>query len=1537
MDSKLNLFLKKINLNSEYFDFFKSSTLDKIVINKNNKSFLVKITIDKYLPKDILSNLVENKSLFADDLTYNFTVRNPDNNILIDYYPYFLDILKEKDKIKLTDVYKDSLIYEDDTLRLIAYNKKEEDRLKEISNDINNFYHNIGFHDYIPVILREDNEIEEEISNELSNVTIPEPIKRDVIKEEPKRYNNSGTPRRRKSTDEGCILGKTIDSDPIKMSLLLGEDNDVTVEGYIFGTDYFESSKTNFKIITLKITDETDSIACKVFCNEDEEYARLCKALKVGTWLKIRGYTKIDNFSKDELVLNARDIMPVEHEEEEITDDAEEKRVELHAHTMMSQMDGVADEVKLVKQAMKWGHKAIAITDHNGVQAFPHVYNLVRDYNKGKEEKDKFKALYGTELVMVDDNVDIVIRPNDGKLLDQTYVVFDFETTGFNAGGADSIIEIGAVKMKGGEILERYDELINPGRPLPAKITEITNITDLMLEDKDTEENAVKRFIEWFGDLPMVAHNAKFDVSFLEMAYKKYNLGEFKNPVIDTLELSRTLDNNYARHGLSALVKRYNVPWDEESHHRGDYDAEGTALVLYKMLEKLDSRNIETMEQLSNIVDSKEMYKYGNTNHINIIALNKKGLKNLFKIVSFANTTYLYKTPRIPRSVINEYREGLLIGSGCYESEVFKQASSKSEEELSNIIRFYDYVEVQPPECYSHLVETGDFANEGEVISNINKIINTTIDAGKLIVATGDVHHLTREDKIYREIIVNQKVPGGGRHPLARGGIKNIPSNHFRTTTEMLEDFSFLDDKTRKLIVIDNPNKIADMAEIIEVIIETGGIPFSPKIDKSVETVTDLVFTKASDMYGDPLPYNIEERISTELYGDGVFKAVEAKLKREEPNLSEDEFKKKLFANLHSTLLKGFDEVKTVIKENLKITDPEITDEDLEKTLKKNLGGVIGGGFDVIYLIAQKLVKHSNDDGYIVGSRGSVGSSFVATMMGITEVNPLPAHYLCRNKDCKYSEFINDEGVPYGKDYPSGYDLPDKTCPKCGQPLGKEGQDMPFATFLGFNADKVPDIDLNFSGEYQWKAHEYTKVLFGVDNVYRAGTIGTVAEKTAYGYVRGYFEEHGIVGKRSTEIERLAKGCTGVKRTTGQHPGGIVVIPGYMDVFDFTPFQYPADDNTSLWRTTHFDYHAIDQDVLKLDILGHDDPTVLRMLQDLSGIDITTLPMDDKKIFSILSSPEALGVTEEDILCPTGTLGLPELGTRFVIQMLVETKPSTFAELVKISGLSHGTDVWAGNASELIRNNIVPFKDVIGCRDDIMVNLMNWGMKPIRAFKIMEHVRKGKATKDPETWKGMVEEMKAANVPEWYIESCHKIKYMFPKAHACAYVMSAIRIAWFKVYKPLFYYAAFFSIRVDDYDIETMIKGYNAIKTRYEDLMAKGFEVTNKESNIIDSLHVALEATARGIKFAPISLEKSDATRFVVDTEHENTLIPPFKTIDGLGLTVAKTIVEARENGPFLSKEDLQKRGKVSKTLTDKMTEMGILNELPDSNQLSLF
>lgn len=1533
MDEKLKILLEKEEIEKTYISFFATSKLERIVVSPKTKTWTIYLHNEKMYPKEVLEALENNKHKLdsnAKNIRFIYHFDEENLEVLQSYYSFILNLLK--DKLKVLEIYENKLLIEEDNLILVASNKMEQLRLEETLADINQYYQDFGYHKKVLLELRAENSILEEIHKELD-------ISLSTIKEKTQApsKNKEEFPKRRRSggTDEGAILGRNFKDDVIKIKTLLGEDNNVAVEAYIFATEYFESAKTDFKIITLKITDYSDSIYCKVFVRDDEEYSRLKKELKSGIWVKIRGYTKNDTFAR-ELVLNARDIVKVERTEEERKDTCSLKRVELHAHTLMSQMDGVADEVKLVKQAISWGHKAIAITDHNGAQAFPHVYNFVTGYNKGKEEQEKFKVIYGTELSMIDDEVNIVLRPNDKNMLEQTYVVFDFETTGFNAGGADSIIEIGAVKICNGEIIERYDELIDPGRPLPKKITEITNITDSMLKGKDNEENAVKRFIEFFGDLPMVAHNAKFDVSFLEMAYQKYNLGEFKNPVIDTLELSRTLDSNYARHSLSMLVKRYDVPWDESAHHRGDYDAEGTALVFHKMMQKLSNRNIECMNELDNLVSTDEIYKYGRSHHINILVKNKTGLKNLFKIISLANTTYLYKTPRILRSAIQKYREGLFIGSGCYECEVFNEAKSKSEEELSDIIRFYDYVEVQPLDCYQHMLQMGDFANELELSEHLKKIIRVTNEAGKYIVATGDVHHIRPEDRIYRKIIVNQKVPGGGRHPLARNSITEIPSNHFRTTDEMLDNFKFLEDE--QLIhdlVIANPNKIADMIEEIEVIIDTGGIPFSPKIDKSIETVTDMVFTKASSWYGDPLPYNIEERISKELYGDGIFEAIKKEVMRD--NVSEDLFEKELFARLHKTLLLGFEKVKEVIRKELRLDNPESSEEELDAMMPKKLGGVIGGGFDVIYLIAQKLVKHSNDEGYLVGSRGSVGSSFVATMMGITEVNPLPAHYLCRNSSCKYSEFIDEKGNPYGKEYSSGYDLPDRICPKCGSSMGKEGQDMPFATFLGFNADKVPDIDLNFSGDNQASAHAYTKVLFGEDNVYRAGTIGTVAEKTAFGYVKGYFEEKEITDVRTAEVERLALGCTGVKRTTGQHPGGIVVIPAYMDVFDFTPFQFPADDNTAEWRTTHFDYHAIDQDVLKLDILGHDDPTVLRMLQDLSGIDVTTLPMDDKKVFSLLSSPEALGVTPEEIMCSTGTLGLPELGTRFVINMLEETKPKTFGELVKISGLSHGTDVWAGNASELIRNKVVPFKDVIGCRDDIMVNLMNWGMKPIRAFKIMEFVRKGKASKDPETWKGMAEEMREAKVPDWYIESCHKIKYMFPKAHACAYVMSAIRIAWFKLYKPLYYYAAYFSIRIDDFDIETMIKGYDAIKEKIEDITAKGFEVTNKEGNILETLKVALEASARGIRFANISLEKSEAKNFVLDDENENTLIPAFSTIDGLGISVGESIVAERKKQPYLSIEDVQKRGKVSKTLIEKMTEMGVLKDLPDSNQLSLF
>ena len=1538
MDDKIKILLDKINIDETSYQYFNDAKITKIKVNSKTNSWNIFIDKDELLPVEILEEL-ESKKMLLDELASKieiiFNIKNPNIDTYLSYYKYLLKTLK--DDLKVLEIYEDAMKIEDDFLVLVATNEVEKERLLGVLDKVMNFYKKQSYNFNIDVIMRHEENILEEIQKDLNNIEMPKheqsPKKEETPQPEKKQF-------RREAKDPNSVIGRGIKEEPIKIKTLIGEDNNVVVEAKVFGTDYFESSKTDFKIITLKITDFSDSIYCKVFVRDDEEYNRLCKELKSGNWYKIRGYTKNDQFAK-ELVLNARDIIKIEKTEETIKDIAEEKRVELHCHTKMSQMDGVIDETDVVKQAMKFGMKAVAITDHNGVQGFPHVFSMVTDYNKHlKEGEEPFKAIYGCELLMIDDNVDIVTRPNDKVMLDQTYVVFDFETTGFNAGGFDSIIEIGAVKIKDGMIIEKYDELINPGRPLPQKIIDVTNITDAMLEGKDNEENAVRRFIEWFGDCPMVAHNAKFDVSFLEMAYRKYNFGTFANPVIDTLELSRTLDNTYARHSLSALVKRYEVPWDENAHHRGDYDAEGTALVFYKMLKKLSNRNIDIMTDLDKLVSKEEIHKYGRAHHINLLVKNKTGLKNLFKLVSLANTTYLYKTPRILRSVVNEHREGLLVGSGCYESEVFTQAKSKSDDELSNIIRFYDYVEVQPMECYDHMIQTGDFATKVELAANIEKVVRVTEEAGKIIVATGDVHHLKREDKIYREIIVNQKVPGGGRHPLARNGIKEIPSNHFRTTNEMLEDFKFLGEDKAYEIVVKNTNKIADMCDIVEVIIDTGGIPFSPRV-KSDDgksyldcpvVVTDLVYTKAKDWYGEPLPYMIEERIATELYGDIVFKII--KERHEDIEDNKEEYEKIIHKELHDEILKGSINIKEIVTDYVKRTsEEELDDKALEKKVKKTLGGVIGGGFDPIYLIAQRLVKHSNDEGFLVGSRGSVGSSFVATMMGITEVNPLAAHYRCEK--CKLSIFDDDEGNALGATFSSGFDLPDKECPNCHIPMLKDGQDMPFATFLGFNADKVPDIDLNFSDLNQASAHAYTKVLFGEDNVYRAGTIGTVAEKTAFGFVKGYCEDKGLGDMRTAEVERLAMGCTGVKRTTGQHPGGIVVVPDYMEVFDFTPFQFPAEDPTAEWRTTHFDYHSIDQCLLKLDILGHSDPTQLRLIQLQSGTDILKVPLDDKATMSIFTSTEALGVTKEQIMCNTGTLGIPEFGTPFTIKLVEDTKPTTFAELIKISGLSHGTDVWLGNAQELIANNIVPFKDTIGCRDDIMVYLMYNGVKPIKAFKIMEFVRKGKASKDPETWKEHVKTMQEANIPDWFIGSCQKIKYMFPKAHAAAYVISAFRIAWYKVHMPVYFYSSWYTSKATDVDVENMIKGYQSIKARIEDIQSKGYEATNKENGQAESLKVALEATARGIKFLNVDLYNSEATVWVA--KGDNEIYPPFNAIEGLGDTVAKNIVAEREKGKFISIEDVQKRAKVSQTLIEKMKDMKILEGLPESNQLSLF
>ena len=1590
MDSKLQKLLDQISWDESKKSYFEGATLEKIVGNSEHTDYTFVISLSDLLPSEIFDEFIHVlKEGFKEQVKstrVRFQVENPDLGKVKEYFTYLMNRYAKKCPILESFIESEVEIKEDVLIIPVDY-LSEEQKLFSLEKELVMDFRSFGFAiSRINPVLKEDpiSVLEEESEIVVEQARLEQ---KDVIVEDKPAWKKNFTPKKIETVDDpNVLLGRVIDTNVVRLDTISGPTNGVTLEAELFGIEERET-KTDLIIVTLKITDYTDSIYAKIFVNGKEDWGKIKKGLKCGKWYKFRGNIKEDKYSNED-VLSILDINYSDYKKEEIIDDAPIKRVELHAHTMMSQMDGITKldlgkhTCELVERTMKMRYRGVAITDHNGCQAFPIAFGIITSYNKGivkklkgkveelegkiaevedaseKESLQKeleetkeslknppiFKGLYGTELTLVDDTVNIVVRPRDYTLEGTTFVVFDTETTGFNAAGGDQMIEIGAVKIQDGNIIDRFDELIDPGRHIPDKITELTCITDEMVKGKDSEEEVTKRFLEWTGDLPMVAHNAKFDISFIEMSMRKYNLGEFTNTVIDTLELSRTLDQGYSRHGLSALVKRYNVPWEEDAHHRADYDAEGTAYVFHKMMQKLIAQNFKDVLDLDKLISKDEIYKFGRTFHFNAIALNKVGIKNLFKIISLANTVYLYKTPRILRSKLNELREGLLIGSGCYESEVFEQAKSKEGQELTNIINFYDYVEVQPPEVYGHLIQTSDFKDEMEVKNHITKVVNAVKEAGKIIVATGDVHHFERGDKIYREIIVNQKVPGGGRHPLAKSSITNIPSQHFRTTREMLEDFSFLGDDLAYEIVVTNTNKVLDMAEEIEVIIDTGGIPFSPRVKSDdgssyldcPRVVTDLVYEKAASWYGDPLPHNIEERIAKELYGDIVYKCCHDNVLEENPDLSEEEAVTETFLRLHTVLVEGFDSVKALLNEYFtkkwKEEDGELNEKSLEKKVTKELGGIIGGGFDPIYLISQRLVKHSNDDGYLVGSRGSVGSSFVATMMGITEVNPLPAHYRCLN--CKNSIFQDDNGKELGADYSSGFDLPDKMCPKCGERMYKDGQDMPFATFLGFNADKVPDIDLNFSDLNQASAHEYTKVLFGVDNVYRAGTIGTVAEKTAYGFVKGYCEDHNKV-MRSAEIERLAMGCTGVKRTTGQHPGGIVVVPDYMEVSDFTPFQFPADDVNSAWRTTHFDYHAIDQDLLKLDILGHSDPTQLRMIQDLTGMDILTVPLDDKETMSIFTSTKALGVTNEQIMNATGTLGIPEFGTPFTIGMVAETKPTTFAELIKISGLSHGTDVWLGNAQELIKNNIVPFKEVIGCRDDIMVYLMYHGVAPIKAFKIMEFVRKGKASKDPDTWAIHKATMEEAGIEPWFIDSCGKIKYMFPKAHAAAYVISAFRIAWYKVHMPVYFYASWLTSKATDVDVETMIGGYDAIKNKILEIQNKGYEATNKDMGVLESLKVCLEATARGIKFLPVDLNHSPAT--VWGVRDDTSIYPPFAAVDGLGDTVAKNIVEEREKSEFLSIEDVQRRAKVSGTLIEKLKSMGIFDGMEESNQMSLF
>ena len=1427
-----------------YTDDFNNTIISKVVFNRETKVYNVFLQSKNVLNYDLVTELFKcgKKGINGKDKCYIEMVYENINEEEIN--SYIKDILS-------------AVIFEHPSLMGC------ENSFKNVSNGIITL--EVGSVSEKNSLMEYNKKILEDLKNYgLGNYQIEYIINEQIKEEIQKEIEASKEIKIEKKEESPVIFGFHKDGEVTQIKNISGEQKNIIIEGYIFGIEdsVRKGQKATAYIINLKVSDKTDSFLVKFVRFKEEEYKQILKGIKVGKWVRIVGNVEMDNYLR-QMILNGKSIELIKSKDESIKDEEEDKRIELHTHTMMSTMDGVIGAKDLVKYARGLGHKAVAVTDHDCLQSYPDLYHAVCDINHGIEnEEDKFKVIYGAELSIVNNDNELIFNLKDYDLLDTEFVVFDTETTGFTP-YVDQMIEIGGVKIKNGEITERFDELINPGRKLPNKIVELTNITDEMLVNCDSEENVTKRFMEFIGDAPLVAHNAKFDIGFMSAAYHKYNLGDFNNTVLDTMSMARMLYPNWKNHKLSTLVKQLDVPWEEDAHHRADYDSEGTAIGFYKMCKTLYNRNIETTTKLFNSVDQQELLKFSRPFHMSVLVQNKVGLKNLFKIISFANTKYLYKgdQPKLPRNELNNHHEGLLFGSGCVNGEIFESAFTKEDEELAKMMQYYDYIEVQPPEVYLHLtqMESIPIQSMADILTHLKKIVRVASEAGVLVCATGDVHHLRRDDKIYRDIIVTQK-SNGKLHPLNRRGI-TVPDMHFYTTREMLDAFSFLGEEKAKEIVVTNPNKIAEKCEIVEVIIETGGVPFSPKIENSAQIVEDMVYDKAKEWYGDPLPDNIKERIEQELKG------------------------------------------------------------------------IIGGGFDVIYLIAQKLVKKSNDDGFLVGSRGSVGSSFVATMMGITEVNPLPSHYRCPN--CKHSIFKNDEGEDLAIEFGIGFDLPDKDCPKCGAKMIKDGEDMPFATFLGFNADKVPDIDLNFSDLNQAAAHEYTKVLFGEDNVYRAGTIGTVAEKTAYGFVKNYCEEKNII-MRNIEIERLSAGCVGVKRTTGQHPGGIVVIPGYMDVYDFTPYQYPAEDVSAAWRTTHFDYHAIDQDVLKLDILGHTDPTQLRMLQDLTGIDVKTVPFDDKKTMGLFLSPEPLGVTKEQIMNDTGTLGVPEFGTNFTIGMLRDTKPTTFGELIKISGLSHGTDVWLGNAQELIRKGVVPFKEVIGCRDDIMVFLIQCGMEPLKAFKIMEFVRKGKASKDPEGWAKHKETMQNAGIPDWYIGSCEKIKYMFPKAHAAAYVMSAFRIAWFKVHKPAEYYASYFSTRFDDFEIETMIKGYDAIKMRINDIISKGFEATSKETSLLETLKLALEATARGFVFGNIDIKRSEAKNYVIGDDGK-TLISPFRTLDGLGDAVANQIVEERCKKEFYCVEDFQNRGKVNTSTMDKLRNLGVFEGMPESAQLSLF